>query len=477
MMSRSLVNPPRIIPPVYVLMSNWRYIEYSLLRILAGWGRSAGDWEDKLALSYHVWLQAEIADRMRRRLDMYPGGKKDGPVHAVFETISNAVLLAPSFEDAMAGVQRINDALTQTYRNYLSASHPVHDRPTHDLLREVLAMKQTQADWYAQFRTRHPKPADERYLAAIDAHLADVEDFAKSIEPGDIHAAACGKNTLFRMNVTPGRPRGWNASPDVMPFLEVDWATNVEARRLYFMIGYMREMGVAEEQLRWIYHADFMPFEYVHAESRHMWDESRHGNSGLARLRDFGLDLSHVYYDSYGKHGEGKLDPMTPADVYNGFYSITQIAETGYFATKRYCLEDFAMGRDESSAEMMQFDIIDETSHAEYGRQWLPTLMEKAGIDEDYRARGRHDRLLAQQRSDARASTLRQFTQSGTQPQFQGEYEVGTGVSPTSSVAQSFQTLTDSKARAHYQWLIGELRGQCPLKNLDDMPVRPNLPM
>ena len=38
---------PRIIPNAFVLLSNWRYLEYSILRIIAGWGRSAGDWEER----------------------------------------------------------------------------------------------------------------------------------------------------------------------------------------------------------------------------------------------------------------------------------------------------------------------------------------------------------------------------------------------------------------------------------------------
>jgi hypothetical protein len=467
---------PRIIPPAYLLLSHWRYVEYSLLRILAGWGRSAGDWEDKLALCYHVWLQAETVQRMRRRAGMFPGGKEDGPVHAKFEQVVNAVLLAENFVEAMAGVQRLNGALCDTYRGYLAAAHPVHDRPTHDVLREVLAMKQIQSEWYDGFRNRYPKPAGERYLATIDKHIAEVSAFALPMEPFGTLAAACGVNTAFRLEITPGRPKGWNASPDVMPFLEIDWATNVESRRLYFMIGYMREMGVAEEQLRWIYHADFMPFEYVHAECRHMWDESRHGNSGLSRLADFGLDISHVSYDSYGRYGEGKLAPMTPADVYNCFYNVTQIAETGYFETKRYCFEDFAAGRDDSSAEMMQYDIIDETSHAEYGRQWLPMMMERAGVKEDYRARGRLDRKLAQQRSDDRVAALRHFARTGKEPAPMDGKPLSE-FSPAAALTQSFQTLADPKARNHYQWLLAELRGQCPLKNLDAIPPRPNLPM
>src|SRR5947207_2053389 len=131
---------PRIVPVVYVLLSNWCYVEYSILRIIAGWGRCAEDWQDKLAVCYHVWLQAEIVNRLRNRLDMFPGGKADQPVHGVFETLCNTVLLAPSWKDAMAGVHtKLNAALVDAIREYLGTSHKVHDRPTHDLLREILA--------------------------------------------------------------------------------------------------------------------------------------------------------------------------------------------------------------------------------------------------------------------------------------------------------------------------------------------------
>ena len=88
-------------------------------------------------------------------------------------------------------------------------------------------------------------------------------------------------------------PEG-DKAPNIMPFLELDWSRSVEARRLYFMIGYMWEMGVAEMQLRWLYYADFMPWKFLHDEARHMGDESRHGNSGRTRLQNIGLDIKDV---------------------------------------------------------------------------------------------------------------------------------------------------------------------------------------
>src|SRR5438477_335853 len=104
----------------------------------------------------------------------------------------------------------------------------------------------------------------------------------------------------------PGRVKNCDEAPNVIPLLECDWNNSIEARRLFFMIGYCWEMGVAEQQLRWIYSAEFMPFEFIYAESRHMWDESRHGNSGYHRLKDFRLDFEHFGYSSYGVKGNGQ---------------------------------------------------------------------------------------------------------------------------------------------------------------------------
>jgi hypothetical protein len=469
---------PRIVPNAYVLLSNWRYLEHSALRIIAGWGRCACDWEDKLAVCSHTWLQAQIVDRFRRRLDMFPGGRPDGPVHPVFERIVNAILVAPSFADAMAGLHGIlNPLLVQTYRAYIAGSHPVHDRPTHDLLRETIELKQRQAEWYKDFLRRHPHTIEPAYQRRIESALAEMtNDLGQLVEPNGSSARACGVGIDFRMSITPGRVKDWNKSPNVVPLIEMDWSKSVEARRLFFMIGYCWEMGVAEQQLRWIYHADFMPWDFIYAESRHMWDESRHGNSGLSRLKDFGLGIEHVTYSSYGVSGEGELPPMTPKDVYEAFYGVTQIAETGYFATKRYCFEDFATHGDDASAEMMQYDIIDETSHVEYGRIWLEEMARRAGVEEDYRQRGAGDRAMAQEKSDQRVGIMRRILAGeDPAPGVASPAHGGDCVNP--GVVPPVEHLRSARTQSHYQWLLSELRGQCAMKNVADAPVRPNLPM
>jgi len=464
----------RLIPATADTLSVWRYMEYSVLRIIAGWGRQACDWEDKLAVCYHVWLQAEIIDRLRKRLEMFPPHKPEMPVSGEYEGLSNAALMAADFETAMHGVHGLlNPALANAYRSYLTSSHPVHDKPTHDLLVEVLEFKALQAKWYTDFQKRHPSNPVPSYTKIIQERLASLNGFVTAFPLEGQPAKPAGIDTDFRMPETPGRVPHWNEAPNIMPLLELDWSTSVEARRLFFMIGYCWEMGVAEQQLRWIFYADFMPWEYVYEESRHMWDESRHGNSGLSRLKDFGLDIKDVGYSSYGSKGDGFLTPMTPADVYNAFYAVTQIAERGYFKTKTYCFEDFAAGDDAASAEMMQYDIIDETTHAEYGRKWLTKMAERAGVDEDWLKRGANDREAAQKASDARVASYRAFVEHGDADAAVVMPDSGVSVAPSGN----HRALLDPVARDHYQHLLAVLREQLPLKNAATAPMRPNLPM
>jgi hypothetical protein len=39
------------------------------------------------------------------------------------------------------------------------------------------------------------------------------------------------------------------------------------------------------------------------------------------------------------------------------------------------------------------------------------------------------------------------------------------------------QELRNENTHRHYQWLLAELRGQQPLQDAADAPLRPNLPM
>lgn len=415
-------------------LRDWEYLERSMHRLICAWGRFFPRWEDKVTVHRHVWEQAEAVQRLRDRLSEFPGreGNLDQPVSPKLEALANTVLDAPTHDDAVDGIyQLFCNALVDSYTAYAGSAHPVHDAPTLSAIMEVAHAKENMRLWLRDYRRRHPHTTDPAYAAAIDAALDNCQRLtdALPLAEGETPAAPAGVNTTFRLPRMPARPAGTHPKPDIKPLFTVDFTTDIEARRVFWCYGYALEMNLAMEQLRWLYDGHFMPWGFTREVSRHLWDESRHGDSGYSRLLDFGISLAEVGFSSYNGdetyHDRTPLrpaataqgpdaipaavaaEPLTPAELYEQVFQIGMIAETGHFQVKRESYEDFKAAGDLESAEMMLFDIIDEQSHVQYAHNWLPTLAEHAGIDNsDYRTRASNIRRERQQAADQRVAEL-----------------------------------------------------------------------
>jgi len=237
-----------------------------------------------------------------------------------------------------------------------------------------------------------------------------------------------------------------------------DFAYDLEARRLFWCYGYMREMNLAEDQLRWIYDAWQMPWVFIRDLSRHLWDESRHGDSGRSRLLDFGINLGDVGYTYYDEatppNFEGpdaydlRVDALTPEQLYEQVFSIGMVAETGHFTVKKEAYDDFKAAGDLESAEMVLFDIIDETSHVQYAHKWLPLLAERCGRDPDeFRSRGASERDRIAEDAALRQAKARALPRDPASVEFR-----------------------------HYQSLLQRMRNHQPLKLSSELKRSP-LPM
>ena len=445
-------------PKIVARLNDWQYLERSIHRLIAAWGRSFAEWDDKIAMHRHIWEQAECVRRLRERLAQFPGSTHNAemPVSSKLERLVNTVLLAPSHQDAVDGIYGIlTGALTRSYLFYASGAHPVHDAPTLAMLHEIVAIKEQMRLWLREYRRRHPHQIEADYQAAIEREIRNCNDLRDALESEGEAAAAAGLNTDFRLPVVAGRPRASRPAHDIRPFIDADFQNSVETRRLFWAWGYMMEINLAEDQLRWIYDAHGMPWEFLQDISRHLWDESRHGDSGHSRLVDFGITLDEIGFGRYHPDpGDEAHDlaqrfaPMSAKELYDTVFFIGMIAETGHFAVKREAYEDFKAGGDRESAEMMLFDIIDESAHVQYAHRWLPLLAERAGIDNsDYRERAVKIREEHQQKHNE------------------------------SKAEKQSQLDRQSPAGKFYQELLQRMREQQPLSNAETAPLRSPLPM
>jgi hypothetical protein len=460
-------------PKTVARLSDWEYVERSIQRLIAGWGRYFAEWNDKVAVHRQIWEQAECVRRLRERLVQFPGSTHnlDQPVSRRLEALANAVLLAPSHQDAVDGIYQIlNGALTAAYLHYIQLAHPVHDAPTVAVLHEIVSVKEQQRLWLREYRRRYPHSTSPAYRAAIEAELVSCGELLQALPVEGAPAAPAGVNTGFRLPARPAYPAGSLSKHNLMQRIVADFTTSVEARRLFWCYGYLREMNLAMDQLRWIYDSPDMPWAFHQDIARHLWDESRHGDSGMSRLLDFGITLREIGFSPYDpalaeaagmppaapQHDTpeaipamGQVDPLSPRQLYDVVFDIGMIAETGHFNVKREAYEDFRAGGDLESAEMMLFDIIDESAHVQYAHQWLPALAERAGVDNgDYRERAARER---QRRQEAH---LRAMAEAAQLPRDEAD-----------------------PGYALYQRLLGIMRAKHPLSNADTCPPRSPLPM
>lgn len=448
----------RLKPKILFRLADWQYLERSIHRLLAAWGRHFADWDDKSALHRHVWDQAECVRRLRERIAEFVGGRPDAPVSPRLEALGNTVLLAPRFEDAVDGIYALlTHALVKSYLDYVHRAHPVHDAPTLAMLHEICTIKEEHRLWYHGYRRRHPHTTDPAYVAAVEAALADCGDLQQPLPTGHEPARPVGAATEFRLPRFSVRNLPWKPPHEIKPYIRADFHTSIETRRLFWAIGYMLEKNLPDDQLRWIYWGHAMPWEFHRDISRHLWDESRHGDSGRSRLADFGIDVAEVGFPPYTSTADqsgptldpGPGEPLSPRDLYEEVFSIGMIAETGFFETKNEAYADFKAGGDMESAEMMLFDVIDETTHVQYAHRWLPVLAEQAGVDNgDYKQRSARERAELQTRSIAQTAEARTLPRDPAVPAF-----------------------------AFYQELLARIRARKPLSNADTCPPRHHLPM
>ncbi len=437
-------------------LNDWQYVERTIHRLLAAWGRHIADWHDKSALHRHVWEQAESVHRLRARVQEFPGGKPDAPVAVQLERLGNAVLLAPTADDAIDGIYNLLlSPLMNSYIEYATQAHPVHDAPTARMLHSINETKAQQWMWYRDFRRRYPHVTDRAYADKVAAALADCRDLKEvlPVKKGEA-AKLVGVGLDFRLPRFSARSAPTAPKHDFMPYVRADFRSSLEARRLFWAYAYLLEKNIPDDQLRWIFDGHYMPWDWEYDVSRHLWDVSRHGDSGYSRLKDFGISLEEVGFPAYDQAeaaaNVGKTwAPLDPKEMYETVFFIGMVAENAHFVVKNEAYQDFRDGRDLESAEMMLFDIIDETAHVQYAHRWLPVLAEKAGVsNEGYRERAAKVRT---EWEAGEAKAIGELTVLSRQP--------------------------GNPAYDFYQDLLARIRAVAPLTNAHDTTPRSPKPM
>ena len=412
----------------------YHWVEKRTMEIMVGRIASTPEWEVKGALSLHVWLTAERAEALRRRITEMrsPAPRLDVPPDARLETALAEIGAAHDTVELLTGLYGVLlPELAEAYRRHVDETNPLVDHPTRRMLRRnLLDLDDTLAWGGAALEAfgEHEHVSRPAEIGAEHTSAARRDEVERSRAParaggpgGDgafevhvrayLHAAggiAGGAATLEALPAAraPGAP-----APDFRPRRDARFggmhnfnfpphviagAANVSAeeRNLALLCKRLLEMDVPEMMCSFMSERADCPWGFHLDYARQLWDEARHSMMGEVALEARGVDWRAIPLNvGFALRLNLHAEPLERQIVLWAIEQSLMPGDTGKRAEHRTALE----AGDDLSAHFHDYDWADEVLHAQIGRRWLLGAEgEGLGYDEAMeRARLAHERTWA----------------------------------------------------------------------------------
>lgn len=351
------------------LLNRYRFVEYEMLRILAGWLPATARMERKLAIGRLLWEDAQHVQQLYQRLrEIQTPAFRDPDDPALLRLMAEAIH-APDERDLLAGLLRvIKPALAEAYAWHRAQTFANPDAPTLYALKHILLDEAEHVALADELLAGHPAGPWEQYLAGLLAAAGGLTGLEKRAAPPE--PPACRR--LF------SAPREARRD-ERFPIVDRDAGRLPEApdaatERLREFESYSQEMLAAETVALILYCSPGMPWEFAYHSARHCYDETRHCRLGIEWLARHGLDYTQVPQNTRIYAWRSQYDPATQ------YCMLTMGNEVHAFPYRRKRLADHRSAGDRLSAEFVSYDMADERQHVAYGKKWLPQLMAQHGI-------------------------------------------------------------------------------------------------
>lgn len=378
------------------LLIDFLWQEYELSRLAFGWLPAVADYELKTKLGRFGYLHSQHTKALHTRLIELPGSlnvKEGTPAltREVFERISQA----PDTASFITGYLHVLRRMYVLYDGLAAKLDTILDAPTVDHLRTILYSRHELVDYLydrlEQFGDE--KPAAEQwqdYVAEVWslyedvlAHRLDVEALRLPVHPAAEAAgpvpAESSNDPQFPVYERTDAYKQSYSDPTMSPLQD-------SVRQMHYINA--TEISAAESLCYLYYGVQKMPLEFYYDLARHLWDEVRHSQMGVRRLKQMGYKTEQFKFfnTSPGASIEELKQEWFP-DMYAG---LTMVAEPCSFVKKRKCVEKFWEFGDALSAIQCEFDMVDERMHVEFGKTWGPELYKQ--IDDIITAREMSER-------------------------------------------------------------------------------------
>src|SRR5262245_5440437 len=152
------------------ILNRYRFVEYELLRILAGWLPATAQMELKLAIGRLLWEDAQHVQHLYQRLREIQTPAFRDPGDPALARLMAEAINAPSERDLLAGLCRvIKPALVDAYHWHIQQTFANPDAPTLYAFKHILLDEEEHVGWAAASLNDHPVGEWAQYIAGLPA--------------------------------------------------------------------------------------------------------------------------------------------------------------------------------------------------------------------------------------------------------------------------------------------------------------------
>ena len=331
------------------------------------------EWEAKCALGLRIWLDAEHAAALERRVNelRHPSvdtaTAPDPALAAVFDELAH---VRDTGELLAAGDLVVRGALLDALETYLATANPLADHPVRAVGRGGAARRAAAGGVERGGRRRGACDGDwpgvvADLLASAGGLLGENERTVSSRPPLRSSAGPPPADRGVRRDARFADP--FNQSALIDEYCE-DEARPADERAYALAYKRLREIDVPEWMAPILAEAAGGPFERTLALSRQLWDETRHAMMGEVALERQGVPFHAFPIEVQGSFALNSR--FTPREAHLLLWVIEQdlmAAATG----KRHELEVAAAHGDPLLETFQDFDWADEVLHARTGLRWI----------------------------------------------------------------------------------------------------------
>ncbi|UVI31976.1 hypothetical protein [Paenibacillus spongiae] len=363
------------------LLKRFNYIKSRLNAIFAAHLARTPEWEVKCAFSLHLWLDAEHAALLRKRVSEMrePPLQLDQTPDPKLEQLMDEVIRSENTLELLTGIYGvIKPEMIRSIRKHLEETNPLTDYPTCRVLKTILREEEEMQAWGEQALAALMLQEDdvtrsrkwEEHLRAFMHEAGGIFGDLKAL-PEKRHSSPRSDGGEYEMDVMPKRdPRFidmFNRSAEIDAYYK-DEAREYDERTYALLYKRLREMDVPEWMGPILYRTKNKPWDYYADLSRQLWDEARHAMMGEVGLYAHGVPFYKYPIDiSSSVSLNTRFEPIEAHLVLWAIEQGLMNKKTG-----KHWEWVIAQKSDHELATLFQdYDWADEVLHAQIGRKWL----------------------------------------------------------------------------------------------------------